>query len=492
MPYLKKAIKGAGVTFVMTLLALLIAYATRVVIARVLGPEEYGLFSAVLTFVLFFLFFRNLGLGVSLVKYISEFKVYNKFNQIKSAIIGVLTFQIISSFIFGLAFLLLSGFLAEYYFKDPRAATVLQLFVIYVITSIFFIVLKGVFRGFQKMLMFSSVELVKNMIILLATLLFFKLGYTLYAPVLAYTIVSIILFCIYVIPAVKLSGFLANKAENLKETSKRVILFGIPLFATSFAGKIIGYMDTLILTFFRDLTEVGVYNVVLPSVMAILMVARAITSILFPISAELWAKKDRSKLSEGVKLLHRYSFILFIPIIFTAFSFPDFLLNLFFGEEYLPGVQALQILSIGMLIFIVAIVNNSIISAIGRPKIVAKITLLGAVINIILNMFLIPSLGMEGAAFATSISYAFVLFLSSYKIKLYLRITLPIKEWFKQGVAALIFLVVIALVKDFFVDPWLNVLFSAFSATLVYLISLFLMKALNIKEIKHYARILRK
>ena len=175
--YTRKAVSGAGISFVMGLLAMAVAYATRVVLARYLGPTDYGLFYAVLTFVLFFLFFRDLGLGHSLVKYIAEFKVDNRYNEIKTAILSVLLFQLCSSFILIVFFIGFAETVAEQYFQSEKAPLMLYILVVYIIFSVFFILLKSIFRGFQKMFLFSSVEFVKNLLVLLFVFFFFKLGY---------------------------------------------------------------------------------------------------------------------------------------------------------------------------------------------------------------------------------------------------------------------------------------------------------------------------
>ncbi|SRR3989344_4813386 len=490
--YTKKAVKGASITLLMSVLAALIAYVTRIVLARNLGPADYGLFSSVLTFILFFLFFRDLGLSSSLVKYIVEFRIHGRYDKIKTAITGVLSFQFASSLLFGLVFLALSGFLAQNYFKDPRAQTLIILLTVYVLFSIFFIVLKGIFNGFQRMFLFSSIEFAKNAIILLIVFVFFKLGFDIYAPVLAYVLVCPLLFLIYIFSAAKTSQFFSSTITDFRPITKQVVLFGIPLFATAFAGKIIGYIDTLMLTYFRPLSEVGVYNVVLPSALVLLFFGRSISSIVFPISSELWEKKDYKKLVAGVHLLHKYAFVLFIPVIFTVFSFPEFFLELFFGAEYVSGAVSLQILLVGMLIFIVAMMNNTIISAIGKPKIIAKITILAAVTNIVLNLILIPNLGINGAAMATAVSYALVLVLTTAQIKKYLPVKLPFLEWSKQAFTALLFIGIIYLLKGTFQNPWLDLVVSASCAGAVYILLLFVLKIIDLKEVNYYRRLLRR
>ncbi len=490
MNYTKKAVSGTSITLLMSILAAGIAYITRVILARSLGPTDYGLFSSVLTFILFFLFFRDLGLDSSLIKHIAEFKVHNQFNRIKTAISGVFLFQFVSSLIFSAVFLLLSGFLAESYFKDPRASVLIILVIVYVVFSICFTILKGIFCGFQKMFLFSSVEFSKNLIVLLSFLVFFKLGFGLYAPMLAYVVVCPLLFLIYAPFAGKFSRFFSSKITDFKLVSKRVVLFGIPLFATSFAGTIIGYMDTLILTYFRPLAEVGIYNVVLPSALIILFIGRAISSTTFPISSELWANKDYRRLSAGVRLLHKYSFVCFVPIIFTIFAFSKFFIITFFGAEYQAGSLALQILLVGALFFMVAMVNNTVISAMGQPKIVAKITILAAAVNLGLNLIFIPSLGINGAAITTTISYSVILFLTTVKIQQVLKIKFPLKEWLKQIFAALLFVSVIFAAKYFLpFSPWFKLVVSVFLAVSVYLVSLFILKIVDLQEIKYYWRL---
>lgn len=491
MNYTKKAVTGAGINLVMGLGAAAIAYITRIVLARNLGPTDYGLFSSVLTFVMFFLFFRDLGLGQALIKHIVEFKVNHGYNEIKTAIQSVVLTQLLSSILFSLLFLMLSNYLSIHYFKDPRASFLLWCFVIYTISSIFFIVLKGIFNGFQRIFLFSSIEFVKDLLILLLILLFFKLGYGLLSPALAYALISILLFLIYVRSAAKVSHFFKSKTISMKKIFKKIILFGLPLFAVEVSGTIIGYIDTLMLTYFKPLSEVGIYNVVLPSALILLFLGRAVTSIAFPMSAELWAKRDFKRLSAGLRLIYNYSFVFLIPIIFTLFVFSDYFITLFFGSEYVSGGIAFKILLIGMMLFIVAMVNNNITSAIGYPKLVARIIIIAAVVNTVLNLILIPYFSIVGAAASTTISYALILVVSFFHIKKYVTVKIPIIYWLKQALAAIVFIGVMIYIKNSFGGiSMLILIYSVIAALLVYVLLIYLLGAVNFKEIKYYGRLL--
>ena len=144
-------------------------------------------------------------------------------------------------------------------------------------------------------------------------------------------------------------------------------------------------------------------------------------------------------MSEGLKLLHKYLFFIVIPPALGIIAFSKFLLLTFFGVVYAEGALALQILVIGMLIYVVATVNISILSAIGKAGITAKITVVSAVFNIALNLLLIPILGIEGAALTTAFSYAVSFIWSTIILLRYIPIKLPINIWLKLIFAGFVF-----------------------------------------------------
>jgi O-antigen/teichoic acid export membrane protein len=280
--------------------------------------------------------------------------------------------------------------------------------------------------------------------------------------------------------------------KDFKPITKQLFIFGIPVLVTNVGGKVIGYIDTLILTNFRTLTEVGIYNVILPSAMLFLYFGISVSAVAFPLVSELWAKKDKTRLSDGLKLIHKYAFVGTIPLVFTVFAFSSLFINFFFGKQYTQGALALQILLIGILFYIVAGINNNIIAGIGKPKAVTKIILFAAAINLIANLILIPFFGIEGAAFATTLSYFVALVLSTKKVTEYLEVDFPKAIWVKIVFSGIIFAVIISYLKDVLVmNPWIELIISASAAFLIYLIIIFLLDIINIDEIIKYIKLAR-
>ena len=189
-----KIIRGTGFIFAATFIAALFSYATRVVVARKLGPEQYGLFASVYTFILFFLFFRDLGLGTALVNYVTKARIEENYNKIKTAIVSVFGLQLLSSSLIGILIIIFSRYLSVHYFKVPESRIILLILVIYTMTSILYTIPKALLNTFQKTILFSSMEPAKNLFILLSTLLLFHYDFGIIGAAIPYAILSVIFF----------------------------------------------------------------------------------------------------------------------------------------------------------------------------------------------------------------------------------------------------------------------------------------------------------
>lgn len=491
--YTKKAVFGTSFLMLMTVLASGVAYATRIVLARRLHPADYGLFYAVFTFIVFFLFLKDLGLGSALVRFIPQFQAEERHHHLKTAIVSVFTIQFISSLVFAVVVFLASGLLAEYYFKDPRAALLLKLLLLYVFGSLLYRIYRSVFNGFQNIKVYSVMEFMNNSFTLLLLLFFLHAGLGVYALALANVLTFVVMIIILFPFLLKTFPFFKHKVVDFWPVSKELLRFGLPLFASSIAGKFIGDIDTLMLTYFSNLTNVGIYNVIYPSATMLLFVGGTLTEATFPMMVTFWAKKDLLRLTEGLRMLVKYSLILFVPPSLCVLFFSDFFIQSFFGKEYLPGVVALQVLIIGMLFFVVAGVYQNALIALGKPKIVAKIIIITAVANALGNLILIPTLGIKGAALANTLSFLLGLILSSTNLSPHLSLGISKMFWLKHVVVAAILVGVDIFLKTFLpFSPVIKLLIIALAGTFLYMLIAYLFQLIDIKEIKKYMDILRK
>src|SRR3989338_3656272 len=312
--YLKKGLLGIILVFSATTLANFTGYLTRVVLARNISPEEVGLFYSSHTLVTLFLLISTLGLHSSIIKYIAEFNSQKKLSQLRFAFKYVRNYRLALGIAGAIIFFISSPFLAEKFLISA--------------------IISSLFQGFQDMKNLALITFSEKFMFFLFTVAFIYFNFQIGALIPAYAFLSgIVLTTVLFLPlSLSYRKFWSKEQkeniDNKKEIIKKITGFGFAAFMISLGNMIIGYIDTIILTYFRPLDEVGIYNIVLPTVIIIGFISRSISQVFFPMVSELWTKNLKQKLNEGIHLLHNYSLIIVIPMAMTMFVFPKIVLTI--------------------------------------------------------------------------------------------------------------------------------------------------------------------
>ena len=491
--YTKLAVKGVITVFIISIISAFLGYLVRFVLAKNLTVEEFGLFYAVVAFLGLLGLFKGLGFDKALIKFIPDFKHKKRNDLIKSSIIYASVIQFITNTVIITAIYLFSSYLSVHFFHSPKADIVLKLMAIAFFIDSFVLIPKFVFQGFKKMTYFSSIDFIRMVLILIIILIGFKLNYKLLSPIIAYIIVPVILLFIFGTALFKkvFPEFLKSKFVLEKTALKKITKYSIFVMATSIGGVVLGYTDIMMLTYFTGLTAVGLYSIALPTAKVLIYFARAITGILIPLTSDLHAKGEKKLLKIGIEELYKYSIIILVPAVLILFSFADLIVNMFFGKNYVLATTPMKILSIGMIFHILYSINGDFFSGIGQPQLNSKLIYLGAIFNFIGNLVLIPLIGVNGAAIATTGSYFIMMGYSMVKIRKFIDIKFPVRIWTKIFFIGIVFVLLMGLIKSALVlNIWAETGIVLIVSGLCYIILLFAMKVVNKRELKNiYKRI---
>ncbi len=477
----KKLVFDAILVFSLGLFSSLFGYLIKMILSRRLTLEDFGLFYAVFTFVNFFIVFKDFGLGQSLRKLIPQFLVQNESEKVNYSIKFVFLVNFISGILFAILFILLSNFLAKNYFNNEFAKPLLILLSIYFVLYSLYIVFIDIFVGFQKTLLYSQNLFLIHFLVLVGLFLFG--GYGRLAPPISY-LFAVILGCTWgVITLIRLFPIKRSSSKQARLKSK-LFSYGFPLLMSSIGFIFIGQIDTLLLTHFRTLSEIGIYNVVLPTAMLLVTLGSSFALVILPLISEYWARGKKLEISRIINHLYSIVFILVIPISLIMILYSNLILNFLFGPNFVFGSSALKILAIGAIFYSLATINNNLIVAVGKPKIVTKLILLAALLNLILNLLLIPPFGIIGAALATMVAYLVILILSTYQVSKLVKIKVPVFNWIKTLFAGVIFILIVYFVKNIlFLNVWLEIILTLLIAGSVYLILLQRFSLLNFRQL---------
>jgi O-antigen/teichoic acid export membrane protein len=280
-------------------------------------------------------------------------------------------------------------------------------------------------------------------------------------------------------------GFNKVKAKLTRPLMKRYLHFGLYSCVASAGNLIIGHTDTVLITLFLTLGDVGLYQVALPVAMLLAFFSITVANVVMPMTSEMYAKKDYGSVRSTIIFLQKYVFVLVVPAALLFFFFPEILIRIFFGEKFLPGADALRVLVFGSLVYSVSVINQNVFYGIGKPQMTTQNLLAAAAVNLALNLMLIPLYGIIGAAIATSTSYVALLLMSTIRLNRLIKLRYPWKTWVTIAACGAAFAFTVGVIKAQLSMHWIaELIITGATGAAVYGLLLVLFKVVDADELK--------
>lgn len=430
MSEIKKFISDVGVTFFSSLMAVLIAFPINVLLGRYLGASDLGLYKMVNTIFSTLILFITFGIPASVIKYLAEFSGDSKKQQevVSSCVITSLVLGIIS-----FLFTYLTSDLFASFFGMPQLSVLLKMlsfaYPFYILTSMLLSVLNG-FREMTKNAWSTIVQSLSLFIITFLLLFTYGIEGAVLAIVISSICTSIFMMLTYRLPRISW--------VNYFQLTKKMISFGsITLFSN--AVNLINYQaDVLLIGYFLSSRELGVYSVSVMFAKIIWILPDSIQKITFPLISEFYAKKMDDPIKIVVDRCMKYSSIFLVLSSMFFVFFGKQIITLIFGAEFEQAYMPLNILLVGTVLFGITKSVGSIFASVGKLNLVYRIPLVSAIINVILNLILIPIYGINGAAIATTVSFLVSMVLMFYFMSSLLSINIDYGWYFRLLIQSIV------------------------------------------------------
>ena len=176
-----------------------------------------------------------------------------------------------------------------------------------------------------------------------------------------------------------------------------------PMAVSAVAYILMQSVDVILLSKYTDFSQVAFYSVALKLTMLVSLVLASVNSVIAPKISELFSSSQTSQLSRMIRQSTRLTLVLTLPAIILLAVLSGFVLNIF-GQEYVVAKTALYILLIGQMVNAFCGSVGVYMNMTGKQNIFQVILISALMLNVILNVVLIPEMGIEGAAIATSTS----------------------------------------------------------------------------------------
>jgi O-antigen/teichoic acid export membrane protein len=449
-------------------------FAGLLVFTHILSPQDYGNYFLVLTTISVMTIIGSNWVASSAIRFYPEFKQ-------KGDLDGFFTNAVFSFVICNVAILLLFavGFLALRTRIPPALSSMLSVGVLAYLSSSAYLVLLYFLRASLQASAFSVCEIVFSagkfaLALLLVLLLRIGAVSLLWGMFVASAVISVLIARRF-----SLAGRL-KRALFSPETCKGLAKFGLPLAVSSLSAWLLVLSDRYILGYFGSAEQVGIYSVSFSVVdRSIGMFYSVLMLAAYPIIVSTWEEKGKQMTQQLIRELSRYFFILCIPAFVGLSILSRDVFTLFMGRDFIESFKLVPFFAFCSLLLGAFQYLGKGFEIYKKTFLLALTFLIAGLVNVALNILLIPSYGYMGAGIAKSISYCILIILGVKMTYSFMPWLVRWRSLLKVALSAILMGAVLVLLKRFMAVTVANMILLIVVGSGVYCIVL-----LSSREIK--------
>lgn len=255
---------------------------------------------------------------------------------------------------------------------------------------------------------------------------------------------------------------------NLKHHLKPVFV----LLAASLAIEVYTLADTTMLSFMCGERNVGYYTTANKGISVAKMLITSVIGVFLPRLSYFYAHKNMKQFNELINLGLKILLLLTVPASIGVYLIAENMTVVLYGADFIPSaiitrIFALSIITVGFSSFM----GNQILVTIGKEKLMFYSTLVGAVVNITLNFFLIRLYAQNGAAIASVITELCVTCVQMFSLKGKVSFNICPKFIISILIGNVFMFICILIVQQFVVNMVLKLLCSLVVGVISYFIA---------------------
>lgn len=399
-PAHQAVVRGSLLALLVTAGAQLLALGLQILVARLLGPVEFGLYSYVAAALAIGLIVAKLGLDTALVRLVAEFIAAGEPGSARAAIGFARTTGVaVGGVVAGIGFLG-AGVLPS----DPSLAAPALVAAVLLPVAVASELTGAALRGLRRLTAALSGDGLVRPLVAMAVIVAGGgswLDYTARSAFIAYLIGTVA--SLAVTSWLLRTNLPADSRGGAAPRPRNILGISIPLMMASGILVAIYSVDTLMLGALADTTTAGYYAVSSRIALFVLFVMNAAQTVVSPMIAAARVSANAGQLRALVRTLNGLSLLAAVPTT-IVFMFGAELFLSVFGSEFQAAAPALRILVLSQFLNVVTGPTGTVLSMTGHGRTLAFLLGLGLVVNVALNIVWIPEYGLTGAAYASLVA----------------------------------------------------------------------------------------
>lgn len=397
--------KKSGIALTVRAGGMITQYLFIYTVAHLLGPGQLGAYTLSFTVVQLVSILALMGLDNLLIRKVAAGRAAENRVMVKEAYVVSRKVTAISSVLLALMLYFLSPLIAEQVFHKPWMAQNLSIASIALPPFTWIVLHAGAFRGSKNMIGFTLFKTIIPLINAILILVAYYSGAEKFTPIMGFTFTVFMVSAGYVIVWKRFSK-LDDVSFTPAYTWQQMVNEALPMMITGSIFFILNWVDNIVIGIFQTEAEVGIYDTAFKISSASAAILMAVNAIQAPTFAEIHSQQDHQRLRRYVYRSTRLLFYATAPLTVLLLAFPELILSIF-GKGFTSGSDALQILAIGNFVNCITGSVGILLMMTGYQVQYNRIIMAAAALGILLNVVLVPLIGIEGAAWSSTIAKIF-------------------------------------------------------------------------------------
>lgn len=396
--------KDTMISFVGLGFAAIVGIFFTVILARALGPEQFGIFSAVTALYSIIYSLGDLGIAPSLINFIPKLK------ERRSDLVNTsFSFEILVCVVIAFLFV---GFSILHNFIIPGSlSTQILIAGLLAINYLLISFVQGIFTAERRFLRYSFTQIIDSgvkiiLILVLLSISGLSIESALLANVVSTAIALIVTFG---------KEFFKIKISLDKDLLQKIFHFAKWIAVNRVFGVFISRIDILLLNLLVGSFQTGIFAAANRITLLFSLLVSSLGSVVNPRFSGFG--DDKQKITLYIKkLLGLVSFISLFMLSLILFAKP--IINIIYGEEYLLVIPVFQAMTLAMVPFIFLLATiPPIIFSFNRPKFITRLTAIQLFVIVVMDLILIPKLGSMAPPIALGTANSLALLITSLKLR---------------------------------------------------------------------------
>jgi O-antigen/teichoic acid export membrane protein len=436
----QESARGTLILFAGNLLYTAITTVTAVFVARLLGPDGYGVYALAFVIPSILSLFVGLGVNISVTRYIAFYVANGNIERAKSFTRSGTSFLLLFGLLLSAVNFFGASFLVSVLFHRPQLVPYVQLASLFVFGSTVAQSATSVLIGWSSMVELSAFTVLQAALKLVLTVGLILAGFGVLGAVVGHvlsylvegSLVTLFLYLAHMRPWTR-------DSNKFFDDTKLMLSYGFPPYAGNIVSGLASQYVTIILAAIATNSVIGYYQAALNVTVAIGVISGTVTNVLYRSFAALHGLEG--DISSAFSYAVRYVSLILTPIVFFLVAGAAPLFDLLYGPSYSPGIILLRLVGLSFLPITVGLtVLTPFLNGIGKSRLTMFITLTSAIGLAVAGYFFAVSLGLsaEGIMIALSVQNLALTFPGLYLTRRYLGIRMSMRPLLGIVVASLI------------------------------------------------------